>query len=199
MNTKPEFFVYFDKKFTGIMLLLLFPFLCITAFNFLLVPLSSFKELNLPYLSYFFIFFQIIIWCIIVLFILGWFYLLMQMLSKKPMAILKKEGVWINRHGFISWQHIETIFSYVSNPDNIKNLPIRLQKKNTMIGIKIRKESISLINKQSSLSGKLVFFWSKFFGYYYAKFFDHHHHITLACTDIPAEEIVSFADRYLKK
>ena len=199
MNTQSELIVHFDKNFVGTILLILLPFLSIAAFKLFLVPINSFKAtISSSYFSYVLVPFQVIIGFSIVLFAFLWFYLLIQMIDKQPVAILNKQGIWINRHGLIPWQHIEAIYPYISHPDNVKNLPVQIQAKNIAVGIKIKKDSLFLISEQSSWGGKSVLFWAKLLGNFYAKFLDYHHHITLSCTNIPAEEIISFAHRYIK-
>lgn len=68
-----------------------------------------------------------------------------------PVAILNQDGIWHYRFGFISWKEIDEFepYSYRSTPE--------------VIGIRVKNNK--KISKQSSIGGKLDFFWAKLMGY----------------------------------
>ena len=144
---KTELIVHFDKNL-GAIGLIFFPLLFIAAL-FLLVLINSFKtSIGLPYFSYVLIPFQVIIGFSLAIIAFGWFLLLMQMIDKRPIAILNKQGVLTKRNSLIPWQHIEAIYPYAIGPD-AEHLPLT-QAKRIAVGIKIKKDTLSLDQKQSS-------------------------------------------------
>lgn len=88
--------------------------------------------------------------------------------------ILNKEGVWIQYHGWISWNNIEEIFIY-----RISTTP--------MEGIAIDFCNPLLVSKQSSFLGKIRLFWPRIFKY---------PHVILTNLDIENEVIISFSRRF---
>jgi len=190
MNTQTELIVHFNKRFGRTMFILFF-FLFITTLLFLVLVNSFRTTISLSYFSYVLTFFQIIIGFFLILVTLVWFLLFIQMIDKQPIAILNKQGIETKRHGLIPWRHIEAIYPYAICPDNVENLPVQIQAKKMAVVIKIKKDSFSLVQKQSFFSGKFELFWVKIFG--------QDRHISLLCTDTPSEEIISFAHRYMKE
>lgn len=124
------------------------------------------------------------------------------MIDSRPVAILNKQGIWINRYGLISWQHVEDVSLFSSKHlNNVETLQAHMQREfiNPAIGIKIKKNAFSLIKKQSSFWGKLELTITSFVDDYCVKFFDYSGYISLGGVSTPVEEILSFADRYLEK
>lgn len=90
-------------------------------------------------------------------------------------AILNQDGIWLARFGFIEWKEISEFapYSYRGTPE--------------VIGIRVKNNE--KISKQSSIAGKLDFFWAKFMGY-----------PPIRITGIALEngEVISFAKQFLQ-
>ena len=91
-----------------------------------------------------------------------------------PIAILNQDGIWHYRFGFISWKKINEFepYSYWDTPE--------------VIGIRVRDNK--KISKQSSVAGKLDFFWAKLMGY---------PPIRIVGIVLKNEEVISFAKQFL--
>ncbi len=95
---------------------------------------------------------------------------------KGPAAILNQDGIWVRYHNFISWKDVEEFSLYT-----IARTPLE--------SIKIQVKDVTRLSKQSNWDGKLRIFWAKLFGT---------PHITLSNLDTANEDIIIFAQRYLK-
>lgn len=99
-----------------------------------------------------------------------------DMRNKLPVAILNTQGIRTHRHGVIAWKDVQD-FALLKGvpPGNGRAIGI---------GIKIKKDSLSVIHKQSSWTGKLVLFWAKCFGTEYQ--------IPLLSSSFPMKDVISF-------
>jgi hypothetical protein len=99
-----------------------------------------------------------------------------DMRNKLSVAILNTQGIITHRHGVIAWKDVQD-FALLKGvpPGNGRAMGI---------GIKIKKDSLSMIHKQSSYAGKLVLFWAKCFGTEYQ--------IPLLSSSFPMKDIISF-------
>ena len=99
-----------------------------------------------------------------------------DMRNKLPVAILNTQGIRTHRHGVIAWKDVQD-FALLKNvpPGNGRAMGV---------GIKIKKDSLSVIHKQSSWTGKLVLFWAKCFGTKYQ--------IPLLSSSFPMKDVISF-------
>jgi hypothetical protein len=95
----------------------------------------------------------------------------------EPAAILSSDGIWIKRHGLISWDAISDFDTCM-----IPTVPLEI------LGISLKNPDI--IATQSSFEGKCGLFWAKLFGYQY--------HITLSSLAIENDEVLVFARQFLQ-
>ncbi|MFC1870696.1 hypothetical protein ACFLXW_00340 [Candidatus Dependentiae bacterium] len=99
------------------------------------------------------------------------------LLPKKdePVAILNQDGIWLARFGFISWKEIDEFasYSYQGTPE--------------VIGIRVKNNE--KISKQSSIAGKLDFFWAKLMGY---------PPIRITGIALENDEVINFAIQFLR-
>ena len=93
----------------------------------------------------------------------------------EAMAILNQDGIWLARFGFISWQEIAEFatYSYKGTPE--------------LIGIRVKNNE--KISKQSSIAGKLDFFWARIIGY---------PPIRLTGIALKNDEVINFARQFLR-
>lgn len=93
----------------------------------------------------------------------------------EPVAILNQDGIWLARFGFIDWKEISefALYSYKGTPE--------------VIGIRVKNNA--KISKQSSIAGKLDFFWAKLMGY---------PPIRLSGIALENDEVISFARQFLQ-
>jgi len=197
MNLQEELIVHPDRK--SIIIGLTFLFFLVMAGLILLILINSLKKsISSFYFSYVLTFIQIIYGFFIAIFIYGWILLFMQVVDKRPIAILNRKGIWTKNNGLILWRHIEAVCPYAIHFDTPEHFPIQIQIGRITVGIRIKKDSLPLVEKQSSFLGKLAISWMKFFGPYYAKSFNLHH-IYLGGTATSEKELMSFTHRYIKK
>ena len=99
-----------------------------------------------------------------------------DMRNKLPVAILNTQGIRTHRHGVIAWKDVQD-FALLKGvpPGNGRAMGV---------GIKIKKDSLSVIRKQSSRKGKLVLFWAKRSGTKYQ--------IPLLSSSFPMKDVISF-------
>jgi len=99
-----------------------------------------------------------------------------DMRNKLPVAILNTQGIRTHRHGVIAWKDVQD-FALLKGvpPGNGRAMGI---------GIQIKKDSLSVIHKQSSWTGKLVLFW--------AKRFDTKYQISLLSSSFSMKDVISF-------
>ncbi len=92
-----------------------------------------------------------------------------------PIAILNQDGIWHYRFGFITRKEIDEFepYSYRSSPE--------------VIGIRVKNNK--KISKQSSVAGKLDFFWAKWMGY---------PPIKITGIALSNDEVIGFAKQFLK-
>lgn len=92
----------------------------------------------------------------------------------KLAAILNKDGIWLDRYGFIAWDNINDIFIYRIPTTPMENIGIRFH------------DAYSVF-KQATLSGKLTIIYSKIFRY----------PVTLAKLEMDNEIFVAHAKRFM--
>lgn len=119
---------------------------------------------------------SLIVFFIVMLF-LALIYNIWLIKDDQPVAVLKQEGIWIMRHGFISWQDIQEVAIYKNPGISIKSIGIRLKYP-------------AKIAQQSSFGGKCAFFWARICGY---------PHIILANIDLENEYVLDYAQRFMQK
>ncbi len=93
----------------------------------------------------------------------------------EAMAILNQDGIWTARFGLIPWKEIDEFGLY-----KIPTTPMET------IGIRVKNNK--KISKQSSIAGKLDFFWAKLMGY---------PPIKITGIALENDEVISFAKQFL--
>lgn len=116
------------------------------------------------------------LWFSIIVFILGIIFVIPLLISKRPIAILDKNGIWVKHFAFIPWNDIDKFTSYLMSGSNAE-----------VIGINVKNPKV--LSKKSGLGGKMGIFWAKIFNNY---------HITISSVDKTNEEILCFAKQYIK-
>lgn len=96
--------------------------------------------------------------------------------AKQPYIILNTQGIWMERHGVISWNDIKNVQLYAPYGSPLDYIGVYLHD---------RKK----ISRQAKLSGKMELFWSQFHSY---------PDLTVVNITVPNEEFVAFASRYIK-
>ena len=93
----------------------------------------------------------------------------------EAMAILNQDGIWTARFGLVSWKAINEFgpYSYKGGAE--------------MIGIRVKNNK--KISKQSTIAGKLDFFWAKWMGY---------PPIKITGIALSNDEVISFAKQFLR-
>jgi hypothetical protein len=119
---------------------------------------------------------QSILFSCIVLFLILFAYSSVQLHNDEPLAILDEQGIRIKHHGFIPWGNISEFAPY-----KVPGAPIEV------IGIRVK--NIPFFSKKTPFGLKSGMFWSKIFGY---------PPISLASLDMDNNQIVSFAQQFLK-
>lgn len=102
-------------------------------------------------------------------------YSMWLMKDNLPMAILDQEGIWVMRYGFIPWQEVKEVSLYYVPSTPLESVGIRVHDP-----VKIA--------RQSTLSGKATFWYSKIFQY---------PPIILANSDIDNEIVVQTANHFM--
>lgn len=92
------------------------------------------------------------------------------------MAILNQDGIWTARFDFIPWQEVTEFgpYSWRGNPPEVIGIRVKDNKK---------------VSKQSTIAGKLDFFWAKYMGY---------PPIRITGIALSNDEVISFATQFLK-
>lgn len=111
-------------------------------------------------------------------FLIGFFYASIVLKYNKPMAILDENGIWIKDYGFIDWNNISAMKTFIAPMTPIE-----------VIGINLK--DIAIQYKQSTWQGKLNFFW--------AKLFNRHYHIVLSNLELENYKIINFAKQCIIK
>lgn len=95
--------------------------------------------------------------------------------KEEPMAIINQDGIWMARFGLIPWKEIVEFgpYSYRGTPE--------------VIGIRVKDND--KISRQSSIAGKLDFFWARWIGY---------PPIRITGIALPNNEVINFAKQFLK-
>ncbi len=98
--------------------------------------------------------------------------------STIPVIIVNSRGMFIKHFGFIPWSNISEVDYYLGIP----------YKSGDAVGIRVK--DTSLLNKQTTFSGKLTIFYSKKFGY---------PTIIVSNITIESHEIISFVRQFISK
>ena len=93
----------------------------------------------------------------------------------EAMAILNQDGIWTARFGLIPWREIDEF-----GPYSVPRTPLEA------IGIRVKNNK--KISKQSTIAGKLDFFWAKWMGY---------PPIKITGIALSNDEVISFAKQFL--
>ncbi len=125
------------------------------------------------YIISFFITGPLIFLCLMVLLLVGGTFCFPK--KDDPVAILNKDGIWLPRFGLIPWKEITEFGPYL-----VPRTPMEV--------IAIRVIDNKKISKQSSIAGKLDFFWAKLMGYA---------PIRIVGIALKNEEVISFAKQFL--
>ncbi len=91
------------------------------------------------------------------------------------MAILNQNGIWLARFGLIPWKEIYEFDTYSEGRTPLK-----------IIGIWVKNNK--KISKQSTIAGKMDFFWAKLMGY---------PPIKITGIALGNDEVISFAKQFL--
>ncbi len=180
MNTATQLVVYLDKE-KAAQVLETIPTLTVPPVGLLvIVQLISCSFLGSSWLGFvIFLLTKIVLglFIMILVVIVAWLKYLVK--RDSPLAILNQEGLWLYQFGFIPWEDITEFSAYQALGNT---------KAGEIIGIRY-KNSLKIF-RQADWGGKMGIFWAWVFRY---------HHARLAGIDIPNEEVVSFAQKYLKK
>ncbi len=93
----------------------------------------------------------------------------------EAMAILNQDGIWTARFGLIPWKEIDEF-----GPYSVSRTPL--------VAIGIRVKNNKKISKQSTIAGKLDFFWAKWMGY---------PPIKITGIALSNDEVIGFAKQFL--
>ncbi len=115
---------------------------------------------------------------IISLFSIATFYILWCWNDTIPLARFTQDGVQLKYHGFVAWKDIERVSLYIVYSTPVECVAIEAKDYNMLFG-------------QSTVSGKCALFWSRIFGY--------PHIILYNREGIKNQEIIDFANRYLRR
>lgn len=112
-----------------------------------------------------------------VLFFVGCIINFVRMGSKKPVAIINKDGIWINQFGLIPWHNISDIRSccYRESPYSTLSIHVHDLKK---------------LSSNAPFLGKCAVFWGKLFRY---------NPVIIGELALPTETIVEFAKQFMVK
>lgn len=115
------------------------------------------------------------------LFLTGFIFSLLFIDTNTPVAILDKDGIWVNHYGFIPWIEIDFV------------LPYYIGSKNTIGGFGIMVKDPTIFLGKADKQGRVGLFWAKLFGYFHITYC----HINISSVDVPIENIIYFIQKQI--